>query len=97
MEGFNSYQPAKPVAEGAQRRDVVLSELEEAEDYLVVTVNARNEQEIRPIALHISRLSAVGPALFKLLLDDPELCLALSDLTHQVERHRQGLDTPWMP
>jgi len=97
MEGFNSFQLTKPVAEGAQHRDVVLSELEGAEDYLVVVVNARNEGGVRPIALHVSRLSAVGPALFKLLLDDPELCEALSDLTHQVERHRRGLDTAWVP
>jgi len=75
----------------------VLSELEGAKDHLLVVVNARNKQRTRPIALHVSQLSAVGPALFKLLLDDPGLCLALADLTHQVERYRQGFVTDWMP
>lgn len=97
MEHFNTFQPIRPVAKGAQSRNIVLSELDQSEDYLVVVVNPRNEQGIKPIALHISKLSAVGPALFKLLLDDTELCSALSDLTHQVKRYRQGLSTPWVP
>lgn len=75
----------------AYQRQVVLEQLSTAEDYLALIVQARDKSGKQPIAMHISKLNKIGPALLTMIIEDHDFCEALGEMVDEARRRRLGI------
>lgn len=74
--------------ETVERRNRVIEELQQADDYMVITVSKSDSRGRRPIGMHISRLNAIGPALSTLMHQDRDFCEAVGEMVQEARRRR---------
>lgn len=89
--GAASYNPGKTFLDESEvRRNKVIQELKNAEDYMVILVQHRDSNGRQPIAMHTSRQNKIGPALLTLIIQDPLFCEALGELVEEARLRRLG-------
>ena len=76
--------------DSTSRRDQIIKEISQSEDFMIITVQKRNASGQQPIAMHTSRQNKIGPALLTLICQDSDFCEALGEMVDEARRRRLG-------